>query len=193
MSITESKLRLRSQLRAARAALLAAEVETRSAAVHANLFLQPEFWAASMLLTYVSIDNEVDTRALIDSALAERRQVAVPRTKADGTMEWVEIASLESMTDSRYGIPEPNPSLPATRVPRDSLVLVPGVAFAPSGHRIGFGGGYFDRFLAEFGGISIGLAYDFQVVASWPTAPHDRPVGVVVSESAVYRAGAASP
>ncbi|MBX7256796.1 MAG: 5-formyltetrahydrofolate cyclo-ligase [Candidatus Hydrogenedentes bacterium] len=192
MSNPDAKSQLRARLRAMRSALSPTEVQTRSAAVHANLLLQPEFWAAPMLLTYVSIDNEVDTRALITSALAEGRRVAVPRLGTPGAMDWVEISSLESLTEGKYGIPEPVRTLPATRVSRDSIVLVPGVAFSPSGHRIGFGGGYFDRFLSEFGGVSIGLAYDFLVMDSLPTAPHDRRVVILVSETSAYRADALS-
>jgi len=188
-----AKAALRAQMRATRAAMPPGDAQTRSASVHANLLLLPEFWAAPLLLTYISIDNEVDSRTIIRSALEEHRRVAVPRMRTDNTMDWVEIGSLEGLVVTRYGIPEPERAMPALMPEADSLVLVPGIAFSPSGHRIGFGGGYFDRFLADFPGTSIGLAYDFQMIAPWATAPHDVPVRFVVTESAVYDVATPSP
>ncbi len=186
MSVPKSQVRAR--LRAARAAMLPRDAQTRSAAVHANLLLLPEFWAASLLLTYVSIDNEVDTRTIIRSAREEGRRIAIPRIRTDNSMDWVEIQSLDGLNPGKHGIPEP-PSAALPLAPcLDSVVLVPALAFNTAGHRIGFGGGYFDRFLAGFGGVSIGLAYDYQVIEPWQPAPHDRPVQFVVTESTVYRA-----
>jgi 5-formyltetrahydrofolate cyclo-ligase len=152
------------------------------------LLLLPEFWAAPLLLTYISIDNEVDTRTIVRSALEEGRRIAIPRIRTDATMDWVEIQSLETLSPGKHGIPEPPSAAPPLVPCQDSVVLVPALAFNAAGHRIGFGGGYFDRFLAGFEGVSIGLAYDYQVIEPWPLAPHDRPVQFVVTESAVYRA-----
>ncbi len=161
----------------------------RSESVRAQLWLLPEFQAAGRVFAYVSAkDNEVDTCAIITALLEEGREVACPCTAPDRTIAWRQIESLADLLPARYGIPEPRANCPMLWPDSSSVVLVPGIAFTRNGDRIGYGAGYFDRFLAESPGISIGLGYDFQIVDRIPVEPHDVPVHIVVTESAIYRA-----
>ena len=104
-------------------------------------------------------------------------------------MSWSELHALDELTPSPFGILEPQPE--HRRIitpPTDALVIVPGIAFTPQGHRIGYGRGYYDRFLAIHHGPTIGLAYDIQIIAPWQTAGHDIPVDFVITESHTYEA-----
>lgn len=185
----ETKSEIRRRLLDERRALDSAEAARRSGFVRERLWTLPEFQRAGRVLTYVSAkDNEVDTRAIIERLLAEGRIVACPQSLPDRVLAWRKIDSVDDLTGSRYGIPEPQPERCKVVAPsRADVVLVPGIAFTREGHRIGYGGGYFDRFLHDFGGLSIGLAYEFQLVDAIPTGPHDMRLNLVVTESDVPR------
>lgn len=161
----------------------------KSDSIRAQLWLVPEFQAAGRVFTYVSAkDNEADTRYVIAALLEEGREVACPCTEADRSITWRQIESQNDLSPARYDILEPFADCPILLPDLDSVVLVPGIAFTRRGDRIGYGAGYFDRFLAEWPAISIGLCYDFQIVDRFPVEFHDVPVQIVVTENAAYRA-----
>jgi len=185
----ETKSTIRERMLVQRRRLDPIEALRRSGSVRAQLWLLPEFQAAGRVFAYVSAkDNEVETHAIITALLEEGREVACPCTAPDRTIAWRQIESLADLSPARYGIPEPRADCPMLWPDSSSVVLVPGIAFARNGERIGYGAGYFDRFLADSPGISIGLGYDFQIVDRIPTEPHDVPVKIVATESTIYRA-----
>lgn len=183
------KKAIRTRLLEARKRLSPEEAATKSAAIRQRVACLPEFQAASAVLTYVaSKDNEVDTRPLIDELLRARRPVLVPLTRGKGQMVWSRLEHMTDLARGTFGILEPRPERQHDMPPPpDSAVLVPGIAFTLTGWRIGYGGGYFDRFLAEFPGVKIALAYDMQIVPEVPVAPHDVPMDILVTETAIYR------
>jgi len=120
----------------------------------------PRYRNASLLLTYVSHGREVDTRQIIAHALENGKTVACPRCcTADRSMTFHRIFSLKDLRTGAYGIPEPHSDAPQVLAQEltDSVCLVPGLAFDASGARLGYGGGYYDRFLAQYRGVSFGL------------------------------------
>jgi 5-formyltetrahydrofolate cyclo-ligase len=164
------------------------EAAQRSRAVLERVKGLPAFQKSRTVLTYVALPTEVDTRPLISELLAEPRMVLVPVVRPDGRMIWSHLHALEELTRGPLGAPEPGPAHFRPYPPgATDLVLVPGVAFTPRGERLGRGGGYFDRFLAEHAGPSIGLAFEEQVVDALPMEPHDRRVSYVVTDTGVYR------
>ena len=203
-----AKAVIRGEYLAARKALPVEEWAARSAAVRERLAGVAEFRDAATVLTYVSSkDNEVDTQALMASMLAKNVRVLVPVAGKDRRMTWSRLEALSELGPGRFGILEPLPGFARpTDPPGDAVVLVPGIAFTPDGYRIGYGGGYFDRFLAGFEGISIGLAFDLQMAlqeerktGTVPSdrvpegdgtvpvfQPHDVPVDIVVTESSTW-------
>lgn len=183
------KKTIRQRLLAARQALSLAEVTEKSAAIGANVKTLPEFTAASTVLTYVaSKDNEVDTKPLIQWLLREQRTVLVPATLGKGQMAWSRLEEMAELAPATFGVLEPKPEYRRDTVPpAGSVVLVPGLAFTETGWRIGYGGGYFDRFLAGFHGAKIALAYAMQMVPEVPVAPHDVPMDVIVTEAGIHR------
>lgn len=173
---------------ARRRAMSAEETAEKSAAIAEHLCALGEFRLPRPLLTYVaSKDNEVDTRGLIRDQLRQGRTVLVPIAKADGVLAWSVLMSLDEVAPSRFGILEPQSQYQRIAEPlASSVCLVPGIAFTRSGYRVGYGGGYFDRFLSVFSGIAIGLAFELQLVDSFPLDAHDIPVHLLVTEERVY-------
>ena len=187
------KKTIRHEILAARRALTPAEAAEKSAAIGASVAALPEFAAASAVLTYVaSKDNEVDTQPLIARLLEASRPVLVPATLGKGRMVWSRLESLDELAPATFGVLEPRPEYRRDMPPpAGSVVLVPGLAFTKAGWRIGYGGGYFDRFLAEFAGTRIAVAFALQIVPEMPVEAHDVPMHIIVTESHVYRCPAA--
>ena len=182
------KRAIRAETLAARRALTREQVEQKSAAITEKLKQLPEYNSARALLVYVSSkDNEVDTLALIRGALKAGRKVLVPVTvPATRELTWSALNSLDELEPSTFGIMEPKEGCVRPRKHTEAdLAIVPGIAFDMGGHRIGYGGGYYDRFLASFRGETIAIAYELQVYKSLPAEPHDRCVNLVVTEDRI--------
>lgn len=148
------------------------------------------FAEAPVVLTYVSFGPEVDTRALAAGLLAEGRRVAVPRCDpARRKMAFCEISSLDCLEPGAHGILEPPVDAPALTVPQmvRSVCLVPGLVFDAAGFRVGYGGGYYDRFLPFYPGHKVGLART-TMISSNPL-PHDGldvPMDFIATEGVVW-------
>ncbi len=187
----KSKSELRKECRSRRDGLSRAEILGKSQSIRERLSALPEFASAQQVLTYVSMGSEVDTHGVIRSLLKGRRTVLVPIAEDDGTLHWARLERLEDLEPGAFGVLEPRPDRRRpVEPPDDALVIVPCVAFAPSGHRLGHGKGYFDRFLADRRGTSIGLAFETQKAEDLPAESHDVPLDIVVTESRCYGKGA---
>jgi len=143
---------------------------------------------ARVFLCYVSSkDNEADTHPLIEALIQDGITVLVPIAKPKGVLLWSDLHGLEELEPGRFGILEPRAEcVRIVEPPEEGVVIVPGIAFSTDCRRIGYGGGYFDRFLATFRGASIGLAFDMQIADDWQSEPRDVPLDFVVTESRIY-------
>lgn len=143
----------------------------------------------SLLLTYVSTSIEVDTHEIIRRALADGKRVAVPRC-VPGTrnMEFYLIRGLEELAPGTFGVlePEPNPKNLLTDFSH-GLCLIPALCYDWKGFRLGYGKGYYDRFLARFGGHMIGICYSECVRRKLPHGRFDRPAELLVTERYLRR------
>lgn len=160
-----------------------------SAAIAARVALLDEWNDAVAVHSFVgALPGEVGTLGLIERALRQRKRVACPRVRAHGQLEHREIARLSDLRSSTFGLFEPDVDL-APPIDPDcvGVVLVPGVAFAPDGARLGMGGGYYDRFLAQSSAPTIGLAFEMQIAQSLPQTAYDRSVDLIVTELRVIR------
>ena len=149
---------------------------------------QPVYLAAQIIAAYHPIGNEVDTGLIIDDALAHHKRVFVPGSATDTRGHFVQIFA-EVNGPEKYradGISACLTEL-AHSEDRPVLMMVPGVLFDSEGHRLGRGGGWYDRVLQALGerAIYIGLAYEFQLVSHIPTEAWDQKVHLVVTESRV--------
>lgn len=146
---------------------------------------------AGLVLAYVSYGNEVDTRAVIESALASGKRVAVPRVLPhEHWMDFYEIDGMGDLEEGFKGILEPRRGVSSPLGTVDllgSVCLVPGLVFDAEGHRIGYGGGYYDRFLQFYPGDKIALARSAQVSSNpLPAESSDVPVDFIVTDSGVW-------
>lgn len=175
---------LRRELAARRDAVPIPERDDLARAAALQVARVPEWAAARLVGLYVPIKSETPTRPLLELALREEKSVAVPRVAGDALAYHV-VRSFEGLAPGAFGIPEPA----AADAVKPDVVIVPGLAFDASGARLGYGRGYFDRLLSDYGGTAIGLAFDFQVLARLPQDTHDVAVDVVATEARLIRGG----
>ena len=161
----------------------------KSQRIARKLHRLPEYREARAILCYADFDGEVETRAILEEALAGRKKVFVP-VVADRARRHLVVAQIKDLGKDlahrgHYGIPHPlKLSSREISLKQLDLVILPGVAFDRSGRRLGRGGGYFDRFLPKVPVRvpRVGLAFKFQVVKQLPSEAHDQPVSKVLTE-----------
>ncbi|HBQ47106.1 MAG TPA: 5-formyltetrahydrofolate cyclo-ligase [Ruminococcaceae bacterium] len=189
-NIREVKQNLRAQCRRSRSRMEPDRKAALDVAIRERFLSLREYAGAEVLFTYVSKPLEVDTRGMISRALAAGRRIAaplcIPQTLG---MRFYEIRSMEDLVPGRYGVLEPDPArcAPAGEAGPGVLCVVPGLSFDSQGYRLGYGRGYYDRFLAGFGGVTVGLCYSGCVRWDLPHGYYDRPVDILVTEKYVRR------
>ena len=139
---------------------------------------------AETVLCYVSTPIEVDTREFINALLKSGKTVAVPRCSTkDRTMDFYIIKSYDDLQKGAYGLLEPDVSRCKRLDDFDCAVcIVPGLAFDCEGYRLGFGKGYYDRFLQHFGGVKVGICYKECVTWQLPHGRFDKAVDIVLTQ-----------
>ncbi len=184
-----SKPQLREHFRRLRDALSPEVLQARSEAIRRRVLDLPEVAEAVSVFVYASTGSEVQTYTLIEDLLAMGKVVAVPRIGLEpGVMEAVPIRSLKDLEPGRFNLLEPRGDLPPTSE-TPAMAFTPGLAFDPlSGHRLGAGAGYYDRYLMKHAGTkALGLALDVQLHHGLTTEAHDQPMAWVVTEECVWR------
>jgi 5-formyltetrahydrofolate cyclo-ligase len=164
----------------------------RSCIISENLWLLPEFARAGLLFIYVAFRSEVETLPLIRRCLATGRQVTVPLTCSNPPrLEAYRLLDIDKDLLPGYcGIYEPDPRRLTKVAPGEiAAVILPGSVFDRQGGRLGYGGGYYDRFLAAAApaALRIGLAFELQLVESVPLEPHDQRLDFLVTEKGVTK------
>lgn len=147
------------------------------------------FQEAKVVLSYMPFKNEVDIMPLNQMILDKDAILCIPRTIDRFKMDAVNIKNLQSnLIKSRFGVVEPATSAKAIDIEKIDLVLVPGVAFDKEGNRIGYGKGYYDRFLEQCNDNTEfwGIAYSFQVFDRIPHTPSDVRLNRVITESPLH-------
>ena len=148
--------------------------------------VMPLFKDAKTVMCYLSAFNEPDTFEIISLLLSQGKRVVVPVTDTNAcTITPSYLTSLDGLRSGSYGIAEPSEYAPADAADID-ISVIPGIAFDRSGMRIGFGKGYYDRFLSEFRGLKLGLCYEFQLYDSVPHDRHDIPMDIIITEGNIY-------
>lgn len=136
---------------------------------------------AKALLLFYGVGNEPDTRGLILTLLEAGKKVALPRCLAGGEMEARWVTGLAGLVPNRFGIPEPGEDCPPARREELDVILVPNLCCDREGYRLGHGGGYYDRYLAGYGGFTVALCPREWLADRLPREEHDRPVDRVVT------------
>ncbi|MBR1558646.1 MAG: 5-formyltetrahydrofolate cyclo-ligase [Clostridia bacterium] len=176
------KKALRREIGAKKSALSAEEVGRRSAILAEKLFEAEQYRDCRSLYAYLSFNEEVRTDPIIERAWADGKRVAVPKVVGK-EMVFIWIDSFDALGPGYYGITEPVNDGPVAD-DQTALVLMPGLAFDPEGHRVGYGGGFYDRFLEnEPDHPLVALCYDFQMYDHLDVESHDVPVDLVITDT----------
>ncbi len=184
-----TKKEIRAEVKRRRAEADAASLQAASARILELFTALAEYKEASLLLAYVDAKREVETRPLMRKAWQDGKRVAVPRVDGNGVMHYYNIESLDDLEPGSFGIMEPKKgcSLCETEA---GLMLMPGVAFDEHCHRVGYGGGYYDRYLERHPElIHIALAFEFQIFPEVPFEEHDILPQMIVTEERILTPG----
>lgn len=182
---TAQKKRIRLQIKKQIQLLPKAVRDDQNSRIQATLLAKDYFKAARRIFIYLSKPDEVSTAEVVKAALQLGKQVLVPRVLSKTKFDVVRIQQFTQISSGAYGIPEPPADLPGqTDLSGMDLMIIPGLAFTQDGHRLGRGGGYFDRFLESKKGIKkVGLAYREQILNKLPVESHDIQVDEVITDS----------
>ncbi len=182
------KQRLREERLAAREALSEQERSVLDDRITQKLLATSEYAEATTVLTYVSVSSEVSTRMFIECALRDGKTVAVPRCLPGHCLEFVAITSLDQLIAAPFGLLEPPKELPALTEEQmnASICIVPALLVDIKGYRLGYGAGFYDRFLSTYPGKKICLAYQQNLSRTMlPHTTFDVAVDEVITESDV--------
>ena len=189
MGARERKRALRDRLKEVRAGIDADDRERWSKAIESAVIELPEVAEATTVMAFASFGTEVSTAGLVDRLRAAGKRVHLPFVVAPEVMEAAEVLADAGLVPSTYGPREPEGLEPVDPRAID-VILVPGLGFDEGGRRLGYGGGFYDRFRRRLrpDAVRVGLAFDVQVVGEpIPVRPSDEVVEVVVTERRVLR------
>ena len=183
ISIGEKKKEIRRHFVDMRKSISAEDKAALDSLLFEKTVSQKSYIDAEYVLVYYPIKNEPDILRIAEDALKKGKKVAFPRSNTkEFTLDFGVIDSLDELVCGAYSIPEPS-SLSVSYVDNDkTLCIVPGLAFDRNGKRIGYGKGYYDRFLKDFGGVSVGLCYSQFLVDSLPVDDYDISVDIIISD-----------
>ncbi len=156
-------------------------------AIAQTLLSSQEYLDAREIFIYVSARSEVDTFAIINRAFADGKRVAVPHCR-DGSMNFYYIGSTDELVCSQFGIPTVDVNKAVIAVPCDeNLCVVPALSFDGEGNRLGYGGGYYDRFLVLNSVKTAGLCREVSIADSLPAEEYDVKIDCIITEKSVIR------
>lgn len=184
VDIREYKQEIRTRGRALRAEL---DKEQRAALdfkIANNVRKLYQYGPCKTVMIYVSTPIEINTVPIIQMAFADGKRVAVPRC-IPGTrkMEFYYITSLDDLEPGSFSVMEPKDDMPMLTDFDKCLMIMPGIQFDTNGYRIGYGKGYYDRYMAKYTGFSAGLCYDWELRRHLCHGRFDRPVSAVVTDN----------
>lgn len=176
----ETKKQIRSSILAKRRALSREEWESKSEKIQNTLFAHPWYQEAEDIYCYVDYNKEVGTRAIMEQAWKDEKRVWVPKVHGV-TMDFYLIESFSDLESGAYGILEPVTEQMAEAT--EGLMIQPGVGFDRACHRLGYGGGFYDRYLEEHPNLrKIALAFEVQIAEELPTEETDICPDYVITE-----------
>ena len=200
-SIKELKKELRTKMLTLRDAMPKDERREKSLLIQQALLAHPAYKEASQVLSYVHFRSEAETERILKAALLDKKELYCPKVIGK-EMEFYRIYELSDLKPGAYGILEPEAAAERKFVPcpyKKVLMLVPGAAFDKRGFRLGYGGGYYDRYLSgaftkafgksssenAFALTTAALLYSVQMMETIPAEPHDFAVELLVTENGV--------
>lgn len=187
----ETKAEIRTRILEKRKNLTEDEVAAKSEAILQKVLKTPEYMEADNLLLYADYNHEVMTRGIFEDAIMRKKRVYFP--KSDGltnSMIFYQTVSVKQLEKGFMGIPEPKENMQLCykfHPDEDTLIILPGVAFDTRGFRLGYGKGFYDKFLSSRRQLStMALAFACQIVEELPSEEHDIKMDKIVTEEIIY-------
>ncbi len=189
MGVREEKNILREKYKEIKANITDEQKQVLDEMVYNSFINSMSYKHCDSLIIYVSRKDEVDTLKIIQKALLDNKRVAVPKCIPHKiALEFYEIKNMSDLEKGHYGILEPNKDKCKKINPHFySICIVPAISFDIEGFRIGFGKGYYDRFLEKFEGLKIGITYSLLITKKLPRGRFDQNIELIVSEKGVKR------
>lgn len=184
-----SKAELRAQVRERLSRLSEQAREESDAMLFARLAQQESVRNAGCILAFYGVETEPRTHAFLLQCLHEGKRVCLPRVESKTQMQAYEVTNLETLSKSAYGIPEPTSGKPVSKLELD-VILVPNLCCDRRGYRLGQGGGYYDRYLADYEGKTLALCRALVLEERLAVQPWDIAVETVITEHEVFHQGA---
>lgn len=189
MTRAEEKQQLRKTIRALERELPTAYKAESSAAIARHLLAMPEYQEAGTVFCFVGTAREIDTTAILQDALDAGKRLCVPLCVGDGIMELRQITAFGQLLPGAYGILEPAGDCPRVEPDVVDFAVLPCLSCSHSGHRLGQGGGFYDRFLARYRGGAVLVCRERLIREDIPVEPHDCPVPWVLTERGLWEDG----
>ena len=192
-SIRKIKDEIRAEYSARRASMDPAEKKRRDDAICRAATSLASFRYAEYVLLYAATENEIQIRAIAEEALARGKKIAFPRCDKEAhTMQYHIVSSLDELAQDSYGILEPPPTNPIYDPENDlgsAVCFVPGLVYDKAGYRLGYGKGFYDRYLSHFSGCTLGVVYSDYILPTVPRGRFDVSVDILLTEKGVKMTG----
>ena len=147
-----------------------------------HIVTSPLFLDADILFLYAATTGEIDVFPLAQKAFEMGKLVAFPRVRDEGIMTFHEVEHLDKLSPGFHGILEPSERAPVLEGTASSLMLVPALTYDTQGYRLGYGGGYYDRYLPHFQGVSMGILFREDLMEELPHEPHDMRLSYIATD-----------
>lgn len=185
--IVQSKHEWRTNMKARLNEITAHDKETLDKEIVERLFTYEPYLKAETIGLTIAMKSEVDTKKIIESAWADGKKVAVPKCNPKSKqMTFYYLTGWDQLETVYFGLKEPKPEETFICHSHEiDLLVVPGLIFDHKGYRIGFGGGFYDRFLQKYPNETVSLAYEFQLVDSVPVESFDLPVQSIITNEQI--------
>ncbi len=186
LDIRKYKQDIREKGRARRAEIPPAQKAYLDGKIADNVRRLRQYAPAKTVLIYVSTAIEIDTKKIIENAWADGKRVAVPRCIPDTrNMEFHYIESFDDLKPGTFGVLEPADTLEMVEKFDGCLMIVPAIQFDMQGYRLGYGKGYYDRYMSRFSGVSAGLCYIEELRRHMYHGRFDKPVDIIVTDKCI--------
>jgi 5-formyltetrahydrofolate cyclo-ligase len=177
------KEQLRKQMKRKRKSLSSEEKKLKDQSIYKQVISDKDYIAADSVFLFLSFGSEINTNIIIQNALDHNKRVFLPKVVGEN-IELFEVENFENLKRSKYGILEPNAHCKRIDNCGIDFILMPGLAFDQSGGRVGYGGGFYDRYISSLPKdeeiAKVAIAYDFQIVDHVPMSKYDIPVDRII-------------
>ena len=186
INIKEAKTKIRNEYKQKRLSIPLEQKNKMDEEICKRFLSLSSYRYSDTVLLYSPLKGEINTDIILNDALSKGKKVAFPRCIENNEMVYHYITSKEQLTSGKYGISEPLEDLPLyDNEIGHSICILPAICYDKRGYRLGYGKGYYDRFLSNFKGVKVGLIYNDFIIDEIPSGKFDLPSDIVITEKRV--------